>query len=99
MDPSVIHCLGGIWCQAGEEKQERSGGRKVMAMLTTEQLIRAQTYCMATPSLGAAKPSSKVQVGASDPQLGQGLKCEFRSIFVWSFSLWAYLGNITLESF
>ena len=43
--------------------------------------------------------SSKVQVGASDPQLGQGLKCEFGSIFVWSFSLWAYLGNVTLDSF
>ncbi len=46
-----------------------------------------------------AKPSSKVRVGASDPQLGQGLKCEFGSIFVWSFSLWAYLGNVTLDSF
>ena len=31
MDPSGILHLGGIWCQAGEEKQERSGGRKVMA--------------------------------------------------------------------
>ena len=76
-----------------------SSERKVMAMGRTVQLIRSWTYCMATPSLGAAKPSSKVRVGASDPQLGQGLKCEFRSIFVWSFSLWAYLGNITLESF
>ena len=45
------------------------------------------------------RSSSKVQVGASDPQLGQGLKCKFGSIFVWSFSLWAYLGNVTLDSF
>ena len=42
------------------------------------------TYHMVTLSLGAAQLSSKVQVGASGPQLGQGLKCEFRSVMTSS---------------
>src|SRR5258708_35593548 len=82
----------------GREAGERSGGKKVMATGTTVQLNRSQTYCMATLSLGQV-PKCKLGHGASDPQLGQGLKCEFGSIFVWSFSLWAYLGNVTLDSF
>ncbi len=90
----------GVWKDSrnGERGRRGKGDRAVRGW---KELYSwgSQTYHMVTLSLGAAQLSSKVRVGASEPQLGQGLKCKFGSSFVRSFLLWTYLGNVILDSF